>query len=256
MLELAILGLLRDHDLHGYEIRRRLRDELGVLTNVSFGSLYPALSRLEASGALAASVALPSGGPRRSAATPMTGSLGGERAMLRARMSGAAHVKRARKVYRITEAGRALFEQLLEADAGGADDARHFGLRLAFARYLPPQSRVRLLERRRAQLVGRLAQAREACRATKADLDPYARTLLEHAAEMIERDISWLDRLIVAERQGEPLGGLTPRGSPRAQAGQAGQAVTPAGNSAAVGSAAGEAGLGARAGTTRRNTTT
>ena len=47
MLDLAILGLLEERDLHGYEIRQRLRDQLGLLANVSFRSLYPALNRLE-----------------------------------------------------------------------------------------------------------------------------------------------------------------------------------------------------------------
>ncbi|HTT87799.1 MAG TPA: hypothetical protein VMF60_10545, partial [Acidimicrobiales bacterium] len=31
-------------------------------------------------------------------------------------------------------------------------------------------------------------------------LDPYARSLVEHTTESTERDISWLDRLIDAER--------------------------------------------------------
>ena len=52
VLDLAILGLLHDQELHGYEIRRRLRDELGLFANISFGSLYPALSRLEKAGAV------------------------------------------------------------------------------------------------------------------------------------------------------------------------------------------------------------
>ena len=52
MLDLAILGLLFEQEMHGYEIRRRLRDELGLFANISFGSLYPALSRLERSGAV------------------------------------------------------------------------------------------------------------------------------------------------------------------------------------------------------------
>ena len=52
MLDLAILGLLHEQELHGYEIRRRLRDELGLFANISFGSLYPALSRLETAGAV------------------------------------------------------------------------------------------------------------------------------------------------------------------------------------------------------------
>ena len=54
MLDLAILGLLEDRDLHGYEIRRQLREHLGLLANVSFGSIYPALTRLEKSGAVVA----------------------------------------------------------------------------------------------------------------------------------------------------------------------------------------------------------
>ena len=31
-------------------------------------------------------------------------------------------------------------------------------------------------------------------------LDPYARSLVEHTTESTERDISWIDRLIEAER--------------------------------------------------------
>jgi DNA-binding PadR family transcriptional regulator len=63
MLELAILGLLEDQELHGYEIRKRLRDELGLFSNISFGSLYPALSRLERAGAVEATEE--AGGGRR-----------------------------------------------------------------------------------------------------------------------------------------------------------------------------------------------
>src|ERR1700733_6716880 len=54
MLDMAILGLLEERDLHGYEIRRQLRDNLGILANVSFGSIYPALTRLEKAGAVMA----------------------------------------------------------------------------------------------------------------------------------------------------------------------------------------------------------
>ena len=47
MLELAILGLLKEQELHGYELKKRLVDVLGPFSSVSFGSLYPALHRLE-----------------------------------------------------------------------------------------------------------------------------------------------------------------------------------------------------------------
>jgi DNA-binding PadR family transcriptional regulator len=219
MLELAILGLLEGRDMHGYEIRKRLRDELGQLSNVSFGSLYPALSRLERAGAVAADE--DSG---RAAPVPMTGSLSGERAALRARRSSAGLGRRSRKVYRITDEGRRQFAELLAGDrAGAADDARSFGLRLAFARYLPPQARLRLLERRRAQLVQRLTDAQRSSAEAEERLDPYARALREHTTESTERDIAWLDRLIEAERaqragNGEPAS--DPRGHHRGDPGK------------------------------------
>jgi DNA-binding PadR family transcriptional regulator len=203
MLELAILGLLEDQELHGYEIRKRLRDELGLFSNISFGSLYPALSRLERAGAVRAVEETDgdTAGP-----VPMTGSLSGERAALRARRSSPARGRRGRKVYRITDEGRLQFTTLLANESGaGAEDARSFGLRLAFARYLPPQARLRLLERRRAQLAQRLAETRAAT-AAGSRLDPYARSLVEHTTESTERDISWLDRLIDAERAPSPYG--------------------------------------------------
>jgi len=43
-----------DRDHHGYEIRTQLRDRLGVWANVSFGSIYPALARLERQGCVEA----------------------------------------------------------------------------------------------------------------------------------------------------------------------------------------------------------
>jgi DNA-binding PadR family transcriptional regulator len=214
VLDLAILGLLHEQELHGYEIRRRLRDELGLLANISFGSLYPALSRLEKSGAV--TVTESDAASAAAAPMPFTGSLSGERAGMRARRAGAPRgTKRSRKVYRITDQGRRLFEQLLDADEpAGTDDARSFGLRLAFARHLAPQARLALLERRRMQLARHLDADR--ARASGGRLDVYTRSLVEHSTEATEHDIAWLDRLIEAERlkqeaprpePGDPRGG-------------------------------------------------
>ena len=260
MLELAILGVLKEQPLHGYELKKRLAEALGPLSSVSFGSLYPALKRLQTAGALEAvepdwtgtgggngtEPGGESGGdetgvddvglPREMAPIPMTGSLGGEIAAFRARRGTPARLarhprqaresqaggsparasqaraagsvsgsgttaRRAKKVYRITERGESLFEELLAARGPSADDERGFGLRLAFARYLPAEARLGLLERRRAHLVERLAKARTSTRAGRERLDGYARSLAEHRTEITERDISWLDQLIAAERE-------------------------------------------------------
>jgi DNA-binding PadR family transcriptional regulator len=211
MLELAILGLLEGGEMHGYEIRRRLRDELGVFSNVSFGSLYPALSRLERAGAVEATG---EGEFSNRPTVPMTGSLSGERAALRSLRTGPGRGRRAKRVYKITDSGRTQFTELLGAEVSGGDEARSFGLRLAFARYLPPQARLRLLERRRAQLAERLSATRAAA-GGGSRLDPYARSLVEHTAEATEREISWLEGLIELERSstlraGRPAGAINP----------------------------------------------
>jgi DNA-binding PadR family transcriptional regulator len=194
MLELAILGLLKEQELHGYELKKRLTAALGPFSSVSFGSLYPALARLEQAGAVEAVEASAGGAP-----VPMTGSLSGEAAAFRARRA-ARRGGRARKAYRITDRGQRLFEELLEAESG-ADDDRAFHLKLAFCRYLPPEARLGLFERRRAQLVERLARARNAIRSGRERMDAYTTSLMEHGTEITERDISWLDGLIASERQ-------------------------------------------------------
>src|SRR5689334_25086053 len=48
VLEFAILGLLQQCPMHGYELRKELAQLLGGLRSISFGSLYPALKRLHA----------------------------------------------------------------------------------------------------------------------------------------------------------------------------------------------------------------
>ncbi len=211
MLDMAILGLLEERDLHGYEIRRLLRDHLGLLANVSFGSIYPALTRLEKCGAVVATEGEGSAGtgsdPGTTAAAPPTGSLSGELAVLRARRGSGTRSRRGKKVYRITDAGRQHFGELL-ADGSTPDDARSFSLRLAFARHLAPQARLSLLERRRALLVQRLGESES----VRSDLDPYARSVVQHTADGVAHDINWLDSLIASERaaladaRAEPVG--------------------------------------------------
>jgi len=197
MLDLALLGLLDQGELHGYELRKRLRQQLGLIANVSFGSIYPALARLEAAGAVQSVEPAGRSPVNDLASVPPTGSLSGERALLGARRHARGTLgRRSRKAYRITPAGRQLFLQLLSGT--GTDDARSFGLRWAFARHLTPTARLALLERRRAQLMQRLAEAPSP--AGNTGIDGYARSVLEHTTAGVESDIVWLDRLIDAER--------------------------------------------------------
>ena len=210
MLELAILGLLQDQELHGYELKKRLAETLGPFAGASFGSLYPALRRLESTGAVrAVSVREPVTRVRRTgSAVPMTGSLGGELAAFAARRHRLAAAisdsvegagRRNRKVYAITDRGRQLFAELLAAEPSASGDDRTFTVKLAFAGHLPAHDRLGLLERQRAQLVERLGRIRTTLRSAGDALDRYRRSVIEHSLHSTEREISWLDRLIEEE---------------------------------------------------------
>lgn len=47
LVELPMLGLLREGPLHGYELKRRLESLVGFFGTVSYGSLYPMFHSLE-----------------------------------------------------------------------------------------------------------------------------------------------------------------------------------------------------------------
>jgi DNA-binding PadR family transcriptional regulator len=168
VLELAILGLLKERSMHGYQLSKRLSDTLGGFWRVSYGSLYPSLKRLEREGAVE-------------------------------QVFDEQEIGRRKNVYRITEEGEALFRRLLDeagADATGEDN--RFRVRLAFFKYLAPDARIRLLERRRAFLEERL-DAITASLPTQRDT--YTLSLVQHGRETTEQDIAWLNGLIAAERR-------------------------------------------------------
>ena len=194
MIELAILGTLKEGAMHGYELRKRLHELVGTRPAASFGSIYPALGRLERNGqvAVVAATALPAPLP------PMTGSFTGEAAAFRASRRSLPRASRNKKVYAITERGSA---RLAEIIADPADDERSFPVKVALCRFVDPETRVGLLERRRAALVERLGEGRRTIGQRGDRIDRYLRSLLEHDTEATERDIAWLDRLLTAERE-------------------------------------------------------
>jgi DNA-binding PadR family transcriptional regulator len=179
VLELPVLGLLKERDMHGYELRKQLGAMLGPFWQVSWGSLYPTLRRLAKAGAVAKVETTP---PRRRGAKAA------------ARAGG-----RRKTVYRITPAGDHAFASMLE-ETGAAVDAEHFTLKLAFFRYLGPEARLALLERRRAYLQDKLAQLKANLRDYRERMDAYALSLQNHDLSSTESDIAWIEELITNER--------------------------------------------------------
>lgn len=171
MLEMAILGLLHEAPMHGYELRKRLTGLLGAFRAFSYGSLYPTLRRLQADGLISEDADPEGTGTRR----------------------------RARRVYHLTVEGKERFVDLL-ADTGPqtfTDDG--FGVHLAFFSRTPAEVRMRILEGRRRQVEERREGLRSQVAKASKSLDRYTHQLHRLGLETSEREVRWLNELIAAE---------------------------------------------------------
>ena len=173
--------------MHGYELRKQLSAMLGPFWQVSWGSLYPTLRRLAKAEAVEK---LAEERPSKRAS----------RAAKTAALPGTVPSPGRRKtVYRITPKGEQLFREMLEETAA-AVDAEHFTLKLAFFRYLNTETRLALLEKRRAYLQEKLSQFKANMRDYRERIDSYTLSLQNHSMAATQSDIEWIDELIREER--------------------------------------------------------
>jgi DNA-binding PadR family transcriptional regulator len=195
-LELAVLGLLHESPMHGYELRKQVNGVLGWSRLLSYGSLYPALKRMLRAGWIAEHVT-----------DPEPGAVG----------------RRQRIVYELTAAGQEQFRRLM-ADVGPAaweDDT--FDVRFAFFSRTDMEARLRILEGRRSRLQERLDRVQHQLERTQRQVDRYARELQRHGVESVEREVRWLSELINAERRDD--GRATPADGPPLSGGQGDQSI-------------------------------
>src|SRR6201996_846445 len=180
MLEVAVLGLLNESPMHGYELRKRLATLLGTFRAFSYGSLYPTLRRLSEAGWLTEEAPLED----VSALDPR-----GVRS------------KRGKRVYRLTAEGKEHLADLL-ADVGpDAFDEEGFGARLAFFAQTRSDIRLQILEGRRRRVEEQREGMKHTLSRTGERLDRYTRQLHEHGLESVEREVRWLSELIEDERK-------------------------------------------------------
>ena len=181
-IELAVLGLLHEGPMHGYELRKRLNLMLGWGRVLSYGSLYPALKKM-LRGALI----------EETATTTVS--------------------RRPRIVYQLTEAGDVEFQRLMSEVGPTAWDDDTFDIRFAFFGRTDMEIRLRVLEGRRSRLQERLERVQKELSMTQKEVDRYAAELQRHGVESVEREVRWLSELINAERSGEPDAPRTPNTS-------------------------------------------
>jgi DNA-binding PadR family transcriptional regulator len=172
-LELAVLGLLHENPMHGYELRKQLNVTLGWGRVLSYGSLYPALKKMLKAGWITEHVTAPE--------------------------AGAGVSRRQRIVYELTPAGDERFAKVMSEAGPTTWEDDNFDVRFAFFGRTDREIRLRILEGRRARMEERLAQAQQQL-ARSRETDSYAVELLRHSLESVQREVHWLSSLIAVER--------------------------------------------------------
>jgi DNA-binding PadR family transcriptional regulator len=171
-LEFAVLGLLNDTPLHGYELRKRLNLMFGPFRVLSYGTLYPCLRRLTEAGYI--------------------------------REYGLDHTAaectgRHRISYVLTDDGATRLASNLSDTGPSAWDDDQFGVHFSFFSRVDPQTRLRILQGRRARLTERLAAVDHSLSQLQQPRDQYAVVLQQHGRDTLEWEVGWLDELISAE---------------------------------------------------------
>ncbi len=178
-LELAVLGLLNESPMHGYELRKRVTSLLGWGRVLSYGSLYPCLKQMQRDGLITVDAA--------TTETPV-----------------ALASRRGRIVYKLTAEGKERFATLVSAAGPSAWEDENFGVHFAFFGSTSAENRLRILEGRRSRLEERLEGVRTSLARSRERLDSYTLELQRHGLESVEREVRWLNELIDSERVGKP----------------------------------------------------
>jgi DNA-binding PadR family transcriptional regulator len=177
-LEFAVLGLLHEAPMHGYELRKRLSGVLGWGRVLSYGSLYPCLKAMLTDGLIAEDTAeFDAAGIRP---------------------------RRGKIVYKLTVDGKERFASLVSAVGPSAWDDDNFGVHFAFFGKADAETRLRILEGRRNRLEERIEGVRSSLSRTRERLDTYTLELQRHGLESVEREVRWLTELIDNERDTRP----------------------------------------------------
>jgi DNA-binding PadR family transcriptional regulator len=186
VLELAVLGILHETPMHGYELRKRLNSLLGAFRAFGYGSLYPGLKDLLGKGLIAEETVADRGRPVDR------------------------QTRRSKIVYRLTADGKERLNDLLAQSGPASWEDDGFGVHFAFFGLTQADIRLRILEGRRSRLEERLEGFRAAATRTRERVDSYTLELQRHGLESVEREVRWLNELIASERQSGARPGMRP----------------------------------------------
>ncbi len=158
---LLLLGLLRRQAMHGYQINEFVEEKMHFCINLKKPTAYYILDKLAQEGFVQVEQAQEGNRPPR-------------------------------RVHRITEAGEALFFELLRSNL--ADHSPIYypsDIGIAFMDQLPPEEVADHLRRKRERIIGTL----EALQQASGHSGPLQH-VLDHDQRLLETELDWLEELI------------------------------------------------------------
>ncbi|GHO65434.1 hypothetical protein KSC_043260 [Ktedonobacter sp. SOSP1-52] len=184
--ELFVLGELMQGPQHGYKLNEIINHILGPQRQLSWGTLYPLIRRLEREGLITIFVDTQH-----------------ETAPQERRGRG-----QPRRAYTITEKGRELFFELMCQPQGYAYHPELFTVQLSKFNLLLPQERLNVLERYRRYLESSRSYYHNALASlrlnprVREDECPFAEQLVDYNLHMLGAEIAWFEHAIAKGRDG------------------------------------------------------
>jgi DNA-binding PadR family transcriptional regulator len=167
-IRLVILGILTRHPMHGYEIKQIIEDHMGDWTDIKFGSIYFALSKLAEDKSVEIIEETRQGN------------------------------RPSRIVYQITETGRHEFYRLLRELWSEDDDTLYsFDIGVFFMRSLSKSEVQELLAHRIVKMQQKIAylEQHKAEQESNPHIPPLASAIMQHSQLHFRTELTWLREL-------------------------------------------------------------
>ncbi|NLJ72549.1 MAG: PadR family transcriptional regulator [Syntrophomonadaceae bacterium] len=172
MIDYIILGSLTIRNMSGYEIRKLMSYSTAFFSNVSFGSIYPALNKLEKNGLVVVKEVVDTG--------------------------------RYKKIYEITEEGRSLFQDMMAEPLRPFNFRYEILIRIFFAQNLSNQQLLTLINEHLTQLSDLASDLKEIGQSHMKGANNYQKYALQFGHDFYDFLIKWYQDLII-ELEEEPL---------------------------------------------------
>ena len=165
--EVLLLGLLRSHEMHGYQVNELIDRHLGASIQLTKPTAYRLLGKMERDGWITCREQREGNRPPR-------------------------------RVYAITAKGEAAFQRLLRESLGNYRPAElRSDVSLAFLDQLPMEEALPLLGNRRAEIEDRL----QAVRASDRHHGSF-QLVIDHQAHHLAAELAWLEQVIARLESG------------------------------------------------------